>query len=115
VPIRPENRSRYPADWSLIRKRILERAGDRCEGSPAYPDCRAPNGWYRVKGGEALVRIVLTIAHLDHIPENCDESNLRAWCQRCHLTYDAAEHAKTARRTRRAGRALGDLFQGGES
>jgi hypothetical protein len=37
--------------------------------------------------------VVLTIAHLDHIPENCDFDNLRAWCQRCHNTYDAAQRA----------------------
>ncbi len=128
MPIRPENRLRYPPDWGAIRNRILERSGNCCEGSPAYPECRARNGWYRVKGGDIgdvaprdilldfdddeLVRIVLTIAHLDHTPENCDESNLRAWCQRCHLTYDAAEHAQTARRTRRSGKALGDFFEG---
>jgi hypothetical protein len=48
-----------------------------------------------------MVKIVLTIAHLDHTPENCDPENLRAWCQRCHLRYDAAHHAETARETRR--------------
>lgn len=37
----------------------------------------------------AYIVIVLTIAHLDHTPENCDPANLRAWCQRCHLRYDA--------------------------
>ena len=26
-----------------------------------------------------LIKIVLTIAHLDHTPENCDPANLRAW------------------------------------
>jgi hypothetical protein len=57
-----------------------------------------------------IIRIVLTIAHLDHTPENCALDNLRSWCQRCHLAYDAAHHAQTAYATRRAGRALGDLF-----
>jgi len=33
--------------------------------------------------------VVLTIAHLDHQPKNCDDGNLRACCQRCHNTYDA--------------------------
>lgn len=131
MPIKPENLSRYPPDWPQIRARILERASNRCEGSPAYPDCRVPNGWYRVdRGGVelllpkdeaiahayvgyAITRIVLTIGHLDHTPENCSEDNLRAWCQRCHLTYDAEHHAQTARATRRAGRAIGDLFEDG--
>jgi len=121
MPIRPENRDRYPANWREIRARILERAGNCCEGSPAFPDCRAPNGSYRVNttgeyvtnvlDEEQVTLIVLTIAHLDHTPENCDDANLRAWCQRCHLTYDAKQHAQTAYSTRRAGRAAGDLFK----
>ena len=32
--------------------------------------------------------VILTIAHLDHCPENAALANLRALCQRCHLTYD---------------------------
>lgn len=32
MPIKPENRDRYPADWPQIRERILRRAGGRCEG-----------------------------------------------------------------------------------
>ena len=54
--------------------------------------------------------IVLTIAHLDHQPENCDPENLRAWCQRHHLAYDADHHKANAYRTRKAG-ANGDLFE----
>jgi hypothetical protein len=126
MPIKPENRKRYPANWKQIRATILKRANHRCEGSPAYPSCRAPNGWYRIQRtgelvrkeqaiahsylGYAVTRIVLTIGHLDHTPENCDPSNLRAWCQRCHLNYDALHHAQTANETRRAGKAAGDLF-----
>lgn len=86
MPIKPENRHRYPADWKAIRASILERAGHCCEGSPAYPDCRAKNGAIHDRTGS---KVVLTIAHLDHVPENCDPSNLRAWCQLCHNTYDA--------------------------
>jgi len=32
---------------------------------------------------------VLTVAHLDHTPENCEPQNLKAMCQRCHNKYDA--------------------------
>jgi len=129
MPIKPENVDRYPPDWKQIRERILERAGDCCEGSPAFPNCRRKNGWYLIKSsGEVkpaswlegdvqtmlwsgeITRIVLTIGHLDHTPENCDESNLRAWCQRCHLNYDAKHHAQTAYNTRRSGKAAGELF-----
>lgn len=114
VPIRPENRARYPADWRAISLEVRQRAGFRCEGSPRYPDCRAING---EEHPDTFSRVVLTVAHLDHVPENVgtagDRPNLKAWCQRCHLTYDAAHHAQTARETRRkaaAGPTL-DLFE----
>ena len=109
MPVRPENRHRYPADWPNIRARILARARYSCEGSPAYPNCRAENNAPHPETGS---EVVLTIGHLDHVPENCAEENLRAWCQRCHLTYDAKHHAQTAYHTRRAGKAVADLFEG---
>lgn len=143
MPIKPENKARYPADWKEIRAEILERAGNCCER------CKVPNGERIVRGkgadddtymtsdaevycastGKSLGRcrmhayetdgkgvdIVLTIAHLDHVPENCGEPgnrpNLQALCQRCHLRYDAAHHAETARATRKKRNALGDLFE----
>lgn len=39
------------------------------------------------------VKVVLTIAHLDHDENNWDVpyDRLRALCQRCHLRYDAPE------------------------
>ena len=87
MPILKLNRERYPKNWaSEIRPQILERAHHACEGSPKYPDCRAKNYKPHPITGSF---VVLTIGHLDHIPENCNEQNLRAWCQRCHLTYDA--------------------------
>ena len=87
--------SRYPPNWREIRRAILARAGHCCEGSPAYPDCRARNGQPHPVTGS---RVVLTVAHLDHQPEHCDPANLRAWCQRCHLAYDAQHHARTRKR-----------------
>ncbi len=98
MPIKKENLKLYPDDWKQIRLRILERADNRCEGSPKYPDCRARNHEPHPDTGS---RVVLTLAHLDHNPENCDESNLRAWCQRCHNQYDAPRRAKNAAETRR--------------
>jgi hypothetical protein len=47
-----------------------------------------------------FVRIVLTISHRDHDPTNNDPENLRALCQRCHLRYDAAHHARTRAETK---------------
>lgn len=114
MPIRPERRGLYPSDWPAISARIRERAGNRCEW------CGARNGavGYRDEGGvfhelsptEAdatvaeggqTVRIVLTVAHLDHAPSNCDDNNLAALCQQCHLRYDRHEHARHAAETRR--------------
>lgn len=109
MPIRPEEKDRYPPDWPKISRQIRDRAGDRCEGSPAFPDCRAANGQPHPVTGS---KVVLTVGHLDHTPENCGDDNLRAWCQRCHLTYDRDHHARTRLRTRRARRASGDLFGG---
>lgn len=85
MPIRPENLKRYPANWKEISAAIRERGGDCCEGSPAYPACRARNGCNHPVTGS---RVVLTVAHLDHTPENCKPENLKAWCQKCHNTYD---------------------------
>jgi hypothetical protein len=53
---------------------------------------------------------VLTIAHLDHTPENCADDNLRAWRQRHHLAYDAEHHKITAYRTRKDAAMTADLF-----
>ena len=50
------------------------------------------------------------MAHLDHDAQNCADDNLRALCQRCHLTYDAKFHARNAAKTRR--RKLIDAGQG---
>lgn len=125
MPIKPENRARYPRNWKQIRAAILDRARHCCE------QCGIPNGVFRNRttgqwtddhgrveswsavDGDRTTKIVLTIAHLDHTPENCDPASLRALCQRCHLAYDADHHAQTAYQTRRVGKAAGDLFDHG--
>jgi hypothetical protein len=112
MPIRPENRARYPKDWKAISTAIKERAGWRCEchgeclsgihaqwvrlskWDPEMPDTRCPN-----RHGQASEftgsKVVLTTAHLDHTPEHCEPANLRAMCQGCHLNYDRDHHAET--------------------
>ena len=107
MPIRKSERHRYPKNWKQIADSIRERAGYRCEGSPAYPDCRVEHMKPHPERGH-LVRI--TVAHLDHKPENCDPSNLRAWCERCHFKYDEAHHARNAAATRRARLNNRELF-----
>ena len=115
MPIKPENRALYPPNWNEIRQEILARAGHRCEGSPGfYPKCRVANGSAHPVTGS---KVVLTIAHLDHDPRNNgeqgDRPNLKAMCQRCHLTYDAGHHARSrAESVRQQREAAGqaDLF-----
>jgi hypothetical protein len=119
MPIRPENKVLYPVHWPMISAAVKFRAGNRCEGSPDFPDCRAANGKPHPDTGSI---VVLTTAHLDQDPQNndgmlpgelarpIDESNLRCWCQRCHLNYDKLQHVQTRYRTSRAGRAVMDLF-----
>ena len=91
MPIRPENENRYPSNWKEIRSFILKRAGNHCEF------CGVANHVLRTNGKGKDVKIVLTIAHLNHIPEDCRPENLRALCQRCHNQYDAAHRAETRR------------------
>lgn len=97
MPIKPENKLRYPSNWKQIRSEILERANHQCEGSPLYPDCRVKNYTIHPITGS---KVILTIAHLDHTPENSDPTNLRAWCQRCHNTYDMPERARRRKTNR---------------
>lgn len=104
MPIRPENRHRYPADWRQISHRIrFERANSRCE---CVGECgrgthtgRCPNRHGAPAYGTGST-VVLTVAHLNHTPEDCRDENLKAMCQGCHLHYDRDHHAQTAQRTR---------------
>ncbi len=91
MPIKKENKNRYPANWKEISKYVrFERAKGKCEF------CGAEHGKPHPVTGSI---VVLTTAHLDHTPENCDLDNLKALCQKCHLTYDAEHHAKNRKRT----------------
>ena len=106
MPIRAENRDRYPKDWPQIATAIKDAADWQCVGSPAFPDCRAAHGDPHPVTG---AKVVLTVAHLDHQPENCAPENLRAWCQRCHNTYDAPMRRAGVASRAKAMCAAGDL------
>ncbi|WP_194385344.1 hypothetical protein [Microbacterium luteum] len=98
MPIRPENRERYPADWPDISARIKHRAGWRCEcegecGRGTH-EGRCPN-LHQLPAYGTGSRVVLTTAHLNHQPEDCRPENLKAMCQGCHLHYDREHHAET--------------------
>jgi hypothetical protein len=64
--------SDYPSDWPAIAKRIKDATGWKCER------CQHPHD---VESGH-----VLTVHHLVGDKSNCEDWNLAALCQRCHLT-----------------------------
>jgi hypothetical protein len=106
VPIAAENRARHPKDWKAISQRIrFERAAGRCEAD----GCDGEHGKPHPVTGSI---VVLTVAHLDHTPENCADENLKAMCQRCHLAYDHQHHQSNAARTRRAKSPQMDMLDG---
>lgn len=100
MPIRPEDRGRYPADWPQISRRIREeRAGARCECTGQCGADHAHHGNDRrcdAQHGEphpiTQSMVVLTVAHLDRTPEHNADKNLLAMCQDCHLAYDIEDH-----------------------
>lgn len=137
MPISAANKKRYPKDWPAISARIRERAGNKCETCHAPNNTWITRGQgsdidtfmmmdgevINEKSGERvgyargseynahkLVKIVLTVAHLDHTPENNADDNLKALCQRCHLAHDQKHHQANAAETRRSRKAVRDLF-----
>lgn len=129
MPIRPENRHRYPPSWHEISRRIrFERAGSRCECEgecgvdhakeaercgienfcgPPLNRCQAAHD---LNHPVTRSMVVLTVAHLDHTPENCADDNLKAMCQGCHNRYDMPKRREGILQRARALLAIGDLF-----
>ena len=116
MPIRASEKARYPKDWKAISARIRTRSHGQCE-------CHGECGLHRDHPGPrrcqerqgdlarwAKGRVVLTVAHLDHQPENCADDNLKAMCQRCHNRYDSPHRRTNAARTRRAQKQTQELF-----
>jgi protein-arginine kinase activator protein McsA len=87
--LRKMNMGVYPKNWDDIRERIKKRAGYVCEGTPQYPNCNAIQG---KKHPDTDNIVYLQVAHMDHDTTNNVDSNLRALCPRCHLTYDIEHH-----------------------
>lgn len=126
MPIK--DKSLYPPDWKEIRKRILERDGNCCKFcgiqnySIGYRDYKGE--WNEIEKstygdamaqmaeqtGYKVIKIVLTVAHLDHNPANNDESNLASLCQLHHLRLDSEQHRTNAAKTRRKKKGLQELF-----
>ena len=124
----PMDRSLYSADWNELSLKVRGEAGQRCEARmPCGDRCEARNGFWVSRldtdletlvcaesgelepltqglvggvGWRKPIRVVLTVAHLDHDPSNNLRENLQALCQLHHLRLDADQHAESARRTR---------------
>jgi hypothetical protein len=102
MPIKPENRRRYPRYWTLLSRFIrFSRAKGRCECDGRCGDhhlsgrCEERHG----RDAESFSGTVrLAAAHLDHVPEN--DASVVALCQRCHLRHDRHHHAAERKKTR---------------
>lgn len=98
----PINKKHYHPDWKdKIRPRILKRDQHRCK------ICGVPNKieiirvkddeWLRVdriirneakKTGQKITRVILTVAHLNHIVTDNRDENLATLCQLHHIRHD---------------------------
>ena len=77
------DRSKYPADWEEIARKVKDEAGWKCERCGQKHDT-------------ATGKTILTVHHLDRDPSNCKRENLIALCAVCHLQ----DEAKARRRER---------------
>lgn len=116
------NPEHYPEDWEHTRAVILWRA---CTpGGPPRCECEGECG--KNHGGRCTLvhggpisqyrpdsKVILTLAHLDHDASkgNHDYDNLKAYCQGCHLRFDAEHNRAKARRTREDKKGIIPLFE----
>jgi hypothetical protein len=105
--VTPMQRELYPDNWEEMAHALKHAAGWRCQQCGVQ--CRRP--WDPIE-----TRPILTVAHLNHIPADCRDENLRAMCAPCHLRYDARMHAAHARDTRNAANdpRQGQLWEDGD-
>lgn len=141
MPIRADLRKFYGATWRKVtRPRILARAGNKCEqcGVPNYTDVtRIAGAWLEQKvswkdgvretwrdddgkpitppaGPRRTIRVVLTVAHLNHTSGDDRDENLKALCQYHHLHLDKVHHRETRATRKDAARPLIALAEGAE-
>jgi hypothetical protein len=101
----PIDYKKYPPNWKTeIVPAVLARANNCCENCGLKNKEKAfslsidgETEWVSadlimIPEGKP-VKVVLTVAHLDHDEHNHDVKldRLKALCQLCHLRYDAAE------------------------
>lgn len=113
MPIRPENRARYPKTWKAMVAQARERSGDRCEcvgqcgQAHVWGRCTAINGQPHPQTGAT---VVLTLAHMHGVPlEETSIARMFHACQRCHNRYDAPMRRAGVRQRARAALGNGEL------
>lgn len=97
----PIIRARYPKNWKAIAEQVKTEANWCCEqcgrpcqklGEPSAEFFARVQQWRSnfipLEFAVAPRRYLLTVAHLDQVPKNCDRENLKALCTGCHLNYD---------------------------
>lgn len=116
MPIRPENRARYPKLWKQMVAAAAERSGGRCECDGKCGEdheggrCNAINGEPHPVTGS---KVVLTLAHEHGVPlEETSINRMFHACQRCHNRYDAPMRRAGIRARIHAASAVGDMFGG---
>lgn len=122
------NRALYPSGWDQIATFIKSLNSWQC--AHCGKQCRRP---YQSVGDfiedirvarvsecpvvldflEHPTRFILTVAHLNHRPEDCRPENLLPLCAPCHCRYDTTPTARAIKRRLKAER-YGQLSLGGD-
>ena len=82
------------------------------ETGAVFANDGTPLGFWRGSEweGDKAVKIVLTVAHLDHDETRNSDDNLASLCQKHHLDHDRKDNISRAMKRRRAKKAAGELF-----
>lgn len=114
MPIRPENRGRYPKQWKAMVADARERSGDRCECDGKCGliheggRCAAINGEPHPSTGS---KVVLTLAHEHGVPlEETSIERMFHACQQCHNRYDAPMRRAGIQARAREAMGIKDMF-----
>ena len=100
----PMDRKLYPEDWDDIASGIKAEVNWCCEfcGRACPRPGESPQDFMSricttcdlatcpvvAEYRKSPRRYLLTVAHLNHIPADCDRANLKALCSPCHCRYD---------------------------
>ncbi len=104
MPIRPENRARYPKTWRAMVAQAHVRSGGRCECDGrcglVHEGGRC-DAWHGKPHPVTESIVVLTLAHFHGVPlEETVIDRMMHACQRCHNKYDAPMRAAGVARRR---------------